>query len=108
MRAGELDRWVRLEKRQVQQETTYGDAQTVYTLIAEVWAKKREASTRDGFAAEQTFAEGLVEWTIRYRADVGPQDRVVWDGNAYDIFGVPQELGRREGLRLLTRVVNPA
>lgn len=102
----DLDRRIRLERLIETNEDTYGEPQQSWALIAEVWAARRELSTRDRFLADQSVADSLVEWVIRYRSDVGVRVRVVHEGVVYALLGAPQELGRREWLRLLTQRLN--
>jgi SPP1 family predicted phage head-tail adaptor len=96
LRAGELDRRVKLERLFAE---TQPDGQVVekYQEVARLWARVEPLGGREGFGQQQFVATGDVRFTIRWRDDVTPLERIVWDGREYDIVSVAEE-GRREGL----------
>lgn len=98
MLAGPLDRRATLQQPEHARGTA-GDVVTTYSTVAIVWASKRDLRGREFLAAGMTQAEMETVITIRWRADVRPDWRVLIDGRAYDIQG-SAELGRRDGLEL--------
>lgn len=102
--AGELDRRVRIEREVQGTPTGSGEPTSDWQLVAEVWAGKRTLRASEVFQAQQEIAEADVRFRMRYRSDVFPDHmRIVdEDGREFDILGV-HELGRRDGLELLTR-----
>jgi SPP1 family predicted phage head-tail adaptor len=105
MRAGKLDRRVQLQRRTLTRNGS-GEQMASFATYATVWAGKRDLRGRELFTAQQTQAEISAIWTIRYRADVLPTDRLVDDSGAvFDIAGPPAEIGRRQGLDLVCRAV---
>jgi len=102
--AGALDRRIRLEREAPGTPTDSGEPTSDWQLVAEVWAQKEALRASETFAAQQELAEADVRFRLRYRTDVFPDHmRVVDDaGREFDILGV-HEIGRREGLELLTR-----
>jgi SPP1 family predicted phage head-tail adaptor len=105
MRAGDLDRRIRIERREVSQQA-YGEAQPTYTLLAETWARVAPLSGREYFAADQVIAEDFTEFRVRWLAGVDAQCRIIYNDNEYNVRAV-HEIGRREGLRIVTTVQNP-
>lgn len=96
IRAGLLDRCIRLERR-VDRVDDSGQVVSDWVLRAEVWARVEPLGGREGFGQQQFVATGDLRFTIRWRDDVTPLDRIVYDGREYDIVTVA-EYGRREAL----------
>lgn len=71
-----------------------------------VFARKKDVpSARRGenFASDQHNDVMFTEWTIRWRPGLTGAERVIDDaGNFCNVFGIPQELGRREYLVITT------
>lgn len=101
MRSGDLDKSIIVQSRTLSQNET-GEA-------VETWAKIHTADTiaaavrpfrgAERFAAQGVIAEQIVTFKIRYRSDVTPLNRIVYDGRNYDI-GAVREVGRRDGLEI--------
>lgn len=118
MRAGRLDRLITIQRKTVTQSDS-GEPVEVWTTIA----ARRSAAIWTPQAGEETFREPhlvarqKLEWLIRYSSDVAaltPLDRIVYpalseaspedvpdERNIYDVVAV-HELGRRDGLRIVT------
>lgn len=105
MRAGELDRKIRIERRDISQQD-YGEAVPTYTLLAKTWASVRPLSGREYFAGDQAIAEDFTEFRVRWLDGVNAQCRIIYNGNEYNVRAV-HEIGRRVGLRIVTTVQNP-
>jgi SPP1 family predicted phage head-tail adaptor len=102
MRAGTLDRRITIEQRSLSQDA-YGQDTATWSEWATVWAQKRPKTGREYFEAHQERAEAEVVWRIRHRDGVKAGEMRVNDGDhTYDIESVI-EMGRREGLELLTK-----
>lgn len=121
MAAGKLDRKITIRRKSV----TYSNSGEP----VEAWANlalRRSASmwpfkATEAFAEPETTAYEQIEFRIRYSSDVAalsPQDQVLYpalteDQAADDGYSIPErsihdvlgvlEIGRREGLRLITR-----
>lgn len=101
MNIGKLDRRVTIQQLTTTQDSWNHPVESWATL-ATVWATKQPRRAVEPTEAQQVVALGLVDWFIRYRSDVTAQLRLLdADGTAYEIVGV-QEIGRREGLKLIT------
>jgi SPP1 family predicted phage head-tail adaptor len=101
LRAGLLDRRVRLERR-VEETDDSGQSRQRFLPLAEVWARVEPLGGREGFGRQQWVATGDVRFTIRWRDDVTPLHRVVHDGQVFDVMTVAED-GRREALLVVGR-----
>ena len=116
MRAGKLDRLVTIQRRQVTQSGSGQEIITWVNLAARRWAAANPVSGDERFNEPQLAAKQQTEFQVRYSTDIAsltPQDRILYpalDGSplpepeAADIFDVlaVHEIGRREGLRIIT------
>lgn len=73
-----------------------------WATYASVWAEERQTTARETMTGKTEQAQRSMAFTIRWRGDVTERHRVLYDGDAYDIVGI-REIGRREGLELLTQ-----
>jgi SPP1 family predicted phage head-tail adaptor len=101
VRAGLLDRRVRLERR-FEEIDDSGQSIVRWLPLATVWARVELLGGREGFGQQQWVATGDVRFTIRWRDDVTPLHRVVHDGCAFDVVSVAED-GRREALLVVGR-----
>lgn len=72
-------------------------------------AKRPSQVGKELEANGQVLPYAEVEWIVRWRSDItiSTRDRLVYKGETYELVAPPMELGRRDALRLLTRVVRP-
>lgn len=98
--AGDLDRRVLLQYDAGGRDS-YGQVVEDWRDVGQVWAKVRWLSGGETFneGGAQRVARQMVEFTIRFRPNLHPRLRVVWETRVYDIVDVA-EIGRREGLTL--------
>ena len=101
LRAGPLDRRVRLERR-FEETDASGQSVVRWLPLATVWARVEPLGGREAFGQQQWVATGDVRFTIRWRDDVTPLHRVVHEGRAYDVVSVAED-GRREALLVVAR-----
>jgi len=73
-----------------------GQASTTWTDVATVWAAVEPLRGRDWFAAGQRQASADVRITVRHRADVTADMRVLWRGVPHDLSAPPIDV-RGEG-----------
>lgn len=106
MRAGRMDRQVTLQTRSVTRNAQGEDVAT-YVDLATVWAEKIDLRGREFFAAQQSRAEVTTRWRIRWRTDLTSVDRLLHEGRVYDVVAPPAEVGRRQGLELVTTAATP-
>lgn len=97
---GRMDRRVELHAA-AETRSDSGARVFVWSVFATVWAEVRDKPAREIDLSGRTEAQQETVFFIRYRADVTPRQRVFYGGQSYDIQNV-REIGRREGLELLT------
>ena len=97
MKAGKLDRRITIE-RETETVDRYGTPSATWAPIVTVWAQRITQST-DEFLAAPGEATTAAVFRIRYRPDVRMTDRVVFEGEAFNIVET-KEIGRRVGLEL--------
>jgi len=78
-----------------------------YSTLAQVWADMSYTTGTESVVADQVEARNLVVFTIRYRSDVTPQMRVLYNSKYYEITAVLDREGRRRMLDLATTEVVP-
>jgi SPP1 family predicted phage head-tail adaptor len=105
MRAGTMDRRIRIERAQRGARTASGQPTKTWILQAAVWAEVTRDRGQEAFRSNAFGANAEIRFRIRYPANLDPlpspsEDcRLVFEGKAFDIVGAT-ELGRREGLEL--------
>ena len=97
-----MDRRVRIERRVVTRDEMGGEAVS-YSLRAEVHAQVLRLRGREAVLAAQVTPTADIEFRVRWRDDVAQTDRVVHDGQAYDVQYLA-EMGRRRKLRILAKL----
>lgn len=96
-----LDRKIRIE-RNTPVQNDYGQMDDNWAEMVTLHASWRRALARETIASSEVSATASDVFEIRYSrawADVGPRDRIVYDGRTYDIQSVA-EIGRRQGFRI--------
>ncbi|MCH7573613.1 MAG: phage head closure protein [Candidatus Marinimicrobia bacterium] len=104
MQAGQLDRRIDIQTVTGSVDSLGTPKRTYANLSASVPAQVMPASSSESYRNNQDVGSDDLVITIRHRTDFDRKARIVYDGNNYDIMGI-QEIGRREGLELLVRVV---
>lgn len=101
LNAGNLDQRITIEQKTVT-DNDRGEAIASWSTLATVWAQAEPLRGREFFAAAQMQETVDVKFTIRYRADITSQMRVLWRGQAYEMVSPPIDVrGRRESLELM-------
>lgn len=100
MKAGALDRRVTIERATVIQDP-YGEEIETWAPLATVSAQVVQQSGREFLAAEAMQAEVRVLFRLRWIEGIQETDRVSYGDRLHNIQEV-KELGRREGLELMT------
>lgn len=89
MRLGRLDRRIRLESLNYT-NGDFGQRVATWTIISEVWANVDTRGGKDNEKSQSEYPSRRVVFTCRFRDDVGPDDRVLWDGDVYEIVAVEE------------------
>lgn len=85
--AGRLRHRVTLQRPEVLQDT-HGDIINTWRTVATVWAAVEPLSAREFIAARSIQSKADTRITVRYRADVQPDWRIVFRRRLYNIEGV--------------------
>ena len=101
VRAGLLDRRVRLERRHEETDES-GQSVVRWLPLGLAWARVEPLGGREGFGQQQWVASGEVRFTLRWRDDLTPLHRIVHEGREYDVVSVADD-GRREALLVVGR-----
>lgn len=107
MRAGALDRRIVIERATTTPDEFNASGET-WAALATVWASKSDVKDGERMRAGAVSSEITTRFQVRYSttlADVGPKDRVRFDGRTYDIVAV-KEIGRNEGLEITAAARN--
>jgi head-tail adaptor len=106
--AGERDRAVTVQQLTDSTGTSGFPVETWTTLASPVWMRKLDLGIRERFMTAQLAAAVDTQWEMGYRADMDPElvdvtkvRRLVYQGRIHDITSA-DEIGRREGISLLT------
>jgi SPP1 family predicted phage head-tail adaptor len=101
MKAGKLDRRIRLETKSATLDT-YGQETVTWNLLAEVWAEVLPTTGRELVASLQVTPEVMTKFRIRWITGFKESDRIVYQNEPYDIVHIA-EMGRREGLEIMAK-----
>ena len=103
--AQELQHRITLERLTITRDSD-GDIIQTWTPIAQPFAKVEPLVGREYFAAAATQAEDTVKFTMRFRPDVRPADRIVHGGAHYDIKSIQNIKGRNRELLIYAKALN--
>jgi SPP1 family predicted phage head-tail adaptor len=103
--AGRLDRRIELQSATITNDSAYNEQTETWATYATVWAMKEFHRSEEGEASARDYAEFGLYFTIRYRDDIEPTHRIVYEGENYQMIGRPRELGRRQFLKVRVRLV---
>lgn len=91
---GTLTDRVQLRRREMAAEDEGGQA-TLYVPLATVWARVRSLSGRQGQSADGRAVSISHSVVMRFRADIGPGDRIVYRGRNLEVASAADLNGRR-------------
>lgn len=97
-----MDRQVRLERRHIMQSES-GQPTECWRALATVWGSRAPVRGWERTAGPGPAAHEEVAFEIRWAlglGDLDAKDRIVCDGETYDVQAV-QEIGRRRGLKII-------
>lgn len=99
VRAGKLDRRLRLERYAETGRNELNEPIKGWSEIATVWAQQRPNRGDERFSSGQLSGQIVMTFHIRWRSDLTRQDRLIYEGRAYNIKDL-RELGRRVVLEI--------
>jgi SPP1 family predicted phage head-tail adaptor len=100
MKAGSLRHRVKIQQP-VETVDSTGTTQVKWVDVAETWASIEPLEGREFFAAKQINPEVQGRIRIRYRDEITPKDRVVYNGREFDILAILNREERNIELELL-------
>lgn len=100
MEPGDLCYRVILQRRDSSRDRLGGETVT-WKDVGVTWAAAVPLSGRELIAAQQKHAEITTRFRIRYRAEMSPAWRVIWEGRSYDVLDVVDVDGQHWELDLL-------
>ena len=103
MQAGKLDRRATV-RRTVQTRGPNGSVINTWQDLATFWVFKRTLGAREAVLSGRDTDQIEDVFECRYRTDVSSAMQIVVDGRTYDIVRPPEEIGRRDGLRIFGKV----
>jgi SPP1 family predicted phage head-tail adaptor len=84
-----------------------GQPTNVFVTVDTVWGDAEPLRGMQWLAAGGEQAAVTVKFTIRWRADVAPGWRVLWNGRPYDVAGEPIDaFGRGRWLELMAKATH--
>lgn len=111
LNTGTLDRRIAIERNGTTLDIDGEPLETWTRIGKKRWARRYHLTGDERFASDQFIAREQVAYVVRWAADladVNPKDRIVYpatddpsDAEIYDVISV-EEIGYREGLRLIT------
>ena len=103
--AGKLDRRIQLQSATITNDPDYNEEVQTWATYATVWAQMEFHRSTEGQASSREYAEMGLYFTIRHRADVSAEHRIVYESKNYEIIGEPREIDRRRFLKMQARLV---
>lgn len=101
--AGKMDRRATI-RRTVPTRGANGSVINTWHDVATFWVFQRSISGREAVLAARDTDQIESVFECRYRTDLTADMQIVVDGNTYDIIRPPEEIGRKEGLRIFGKV----
>lgn len=98
MRGGKLDKTIVLQRRG-ETVNEYGTVTEGWNTLASVRAQVIQQGSDEFLQSAGTTTQTAIIFRIRYRDDLLLEDRVTYQGQAFDLKEI-KELGRRQGLDL--------
>lgn len=88
--AGTLDQKITIERKSITRTAMGEEVATWAPLLADIWARVLPMRVQEMFAAEQIRQWYEVKFRVRYRSGITREDRVLWQGKAWEIIGDPE------------------
>lgn len=88
-RIGELDQLIDIKRENLADDGLGGQDVTLTDVVTDLWAKARSLSGKEFERYDQLNATAMVAFVIRNRDDLQHNDRIVWNGESYNIRYIP-------------------
>ena len=83
-RVGELDQLVTVEREQLTPDG-YGGNSLEWVALGQIWAHTRPLNGRENVDYDRVNAEARYLFVVRYPVDIKESDRILWDGEPFNI-----------------------
>lgn len=96
--AGILDRRVTIQRATLTAGGDYNEPQETWSDLATLWARRADISATEAYRAQEVGAEITTRFTVRYStlsATITPKDRLVFDGETFNITRTMEPVGTR-------------
>lgn len=106
---GKLDRKVTFIQRITVDGVSNEDKETGWQVIEThhtVFARKEEMGGNEVVVADRINYMQPTRWTVRWRGDVTPLMRLVWDTKVYQIIAVMEGEERKRYLKVMTNLLD--
>lgn len=93
-RPGEMDQLIDIERETIAADGAGGGVSTWKKVQTGLWAHARPQTAREKQAHNTVEAHAMYLFVVRQEADVAENDRIVWDGDYYNVRGIKTRGGR--------------
>lgn len=91
-------------QRETTSRTDTGAERQSWSTIATLWAGRKVVTEAEEDDTMQVTATQVVEWVVRYRADIKESDRILHQGRTYNILGI-DDMGMNDFLTIRSYVI---
>lgn len=106
MEIGRLSRRIEIQQATVTLDNVGGEVRT-WSTVVRCWAQSRSITARERFASEQIREAREEVFIIRYRKDITPEMRIVFQEKKYRIVGLA-EIGQKSALEITAEYIQAA
>jgi SPP1 family predicted phage head-tail adaptor len=99
-RVGELDQQITIQRETRTSDGMGGDTVALTSVATDLWAHVRPRSGKEIGVHDRVEAPAMYLFVIRYRGDIKNDDRIVWNGQTYNIRAVLTAGGRTNFLEI--------
>lgn len=99
--AGDLNRRVLIQRRNTTTDAVYGSRSTQWVDVATVWAQISPMGGQEVLLAEAIKSKSTHQVTMRYRTNIDPTCRIVYQGRYFDINSMNDVDTAHEYLQLM-------
>jgi len=94
-RPGELDQLIDIKREALTTDDMGGSTIVLTNIAADLWAKVSPMSGNEAERFDKLNATMTNRFVVRFRDDVREDDRIVWDGEEYNIRSIEKAGSRK-------------
>jgi SPP1 family predicted phage head-tail adaptor len=87
-RPGELDQLITVQRETLTDDGMGGQEIALTNVATDIWAKARPLSGKEYDRHDKLNASAMYLFVIRARDDLNESDRIIWNGNTYNIRSI--------------------